>query len=39
MNQELVNVIKIYSMGPHQKLNNYLIGKSKDNIIGILLIY
>ncbi|MBA2123607.1 hypothetical protein B9J78_01495 [bacterium Unc6] len=37
MNQELVNIIKIYSTGTHQELNNYLIGKSKDTLIGILL--
>jgi|GEM_PF-2169620 len=36
MNQELVNVIKIYSTGPHTELSNYLIGKSKDTIIGIV---
>lgn len=36
MNQELVNVIKIYSTGRHQELRDYLIGKSKDTLIGIL---
>ncbi|GAB4541246.1 MAG: hypothetical protein Fur0020_10610 [Thermodesulfovibrionia bacterium] len=36
MNQELANVIKIYSTGTHQELSNYLIGKSKDTLIGIL---
>jgi len=36
MNQELANVIKIYSTGTHSELNNYLIGKSKDTLIGIL---
>jgi hypothetical protein len=36
MNQELANVIKIYSTGSHQELNNCLIGKSKDNLIGML---
>jgi hypothetical protein len=36
MNQELVNVIKIYSTGSHVELSNYLIGKSKDTIIGIV---
>lgn len=36
MNQELANVIKLYSIGSHQELNNYLIGKSKDTLIGIL---
>ncbi len=37
MNQELVNVIKMYSTESHQKLSNYLIGKSKDTIIGMLI--
>lgn len=36
MNQELANVIKIYSTGTHRELSNYLIGKSKDTLIGIL---
>jgi len=36
MNQELANVIKIYTTGTHQELNNYLIGKSKDTLIGML---
>jgi hypothetical protein len=36
MNQELANVIKIYSIGNHSELNNYLIGKSKDTLIGML---
>jgi hypothetical protein len=36
MNQELANVIKIYSMGTHKELSSYLIGKSKDTLIGIL---
>lgn len=36
MNQELSSVIKIYSTGAHQELSNYLIGKSKDTLIGIL---
>ena len=36
MNQELANVIKIYSTGTHKELSNYLIGKSKDTLIGIL---
>lgn len=37
MNQELANVIKIYSIGSHQELSSYLVGKSKDTLIGILL--
>lgn len=36
MNEELANVIKTYSTGSHVELNNYLIGKSKDTIIGML---
>ncbi len=36
MNQELANVIKIYSTGTHQELSTYLVGKSKDTLIGIL---
>jgi len=36
MNQELANVVKLYSTGSHKELSNYLIGKSKDTLIGIL---
>ncbi len=36
MNQELASVIKIYSTGTHKELSNYLIGKSKDTLIAIL---
>jgi hypothetical protein len=36
MNQELANIIKIYSIGSHQELSSYLLGKSKDTLIGIL---
>ncbi|MBI4721980.1 MAG: hypothetical protein HY769_03110 [Candidatus Stahlbacteria bacterium] len=36
MNQELANVIKIYATGEHIELSKYLIGKSKDTLIGIL---
>lgn len=36
MNQELANVIKIYSTGTHQELSSYLVGRSKDTLIGIL---
>lgn len=36
MNQELSNIIKIYTTGSHQQLSSYLIGKSKDTLIGIL---
>lgn len=37
MNQDLANVIKIYSTGKHQDLSRYLVGKSKDALIGMLL--
>ncbi len=37
MNQELINIIKLYSTEDHMKLNSYLLGKSKDNLIGCLL--
>jgi len=37
MNQELANIIKIYSTGTHQELSSYLIGKSKDTLIGTLI--
>ena len=37
MNKELEYVIKIYSTGTHKELSEYLIGKSKDTIIGMLL--
>ena len=36
MNQELANIIKIYSTRSHKELSNYLIGKSKDTLIGTL---
>jgi len=36
MNQELSNIIRIYSTGAHTDLSNYLLGKSKDTLIGIL---
>jgi len=36
MNQELANIIKIYSTGSHQELSSYLLGKSKDTLIGML---
>jgi len=36
MNQELAKVIEIYTTKTHQELSNYLIGKSKDTLIGIL---
>ena len=36
MNQELANIIKIYTTGTHQQLSSYLLGRSKDTLIGIL---
>jgi hypothetical protein len=36
MNQELANTIKIYTTGTHGELGDYLIGKSKDTLIGML---
>ena len=36
MNQELANIIKIYSTGTHPELSAYLIGKSKDTLVGTL---
>lgn len=36
MNQELANIIKIYATGTHKELSGYLIGKSKDTLIGVL---
>ncbi|MEO0116712.1 MAG: hypothetical protein ABIK97_04105 [candidate division WOR-3 bacterium] len=36
MNQELAQVIKMYTTGTHKELSSYLIGKSKDTLIAIL---
>jgi len=36
MNQELVNVIKIYATGTHTELSGYLVSKSKDTVISML---
>jgi len=36
MNQELATVVKIYSTGSHQQLSTYLLGKSKDTLISML---
>ncbi len=36
MNKELVEIIKLYSTGTHGELSSYLIGKSKDTLIGVL---
>lgn len=37
MNNDLVEVLEYYSTKEHKELNNLLIGKSKDNLISILL--
>jgi hypothetical protein len=37
MNQELANVLTLYTTKSHRELNECLIGKSKDNLIGIFL--
>lgn len=36
MNKELAEILKLYSAGTHEELSSYLIGKSKDTLIGIL---
>ena len=36
MNKELVEILKLYSTGTHEELSSYLVGKSKDTLIGIL---
>ncbi len=36
MNQELAHTIKLYATASHWELNNYLIGKSKDTLIAML---
>ncbi|MDR0676966.1 MAG: hypothetical protein LBF97_08035 [Elusimicrobiota bacterium] len=35
MNQDLKEAIKIYAIGSHKELNNFLLDKSKDNLIAI----
>ena len=37
MNLELSEILKLYSTKEHQELNKYLIGKSKDNLISVVL--
>lgn len=37
MNQELSNIIKIYSTKSHKELNKYLVGKSKELLMATLL--
>ena len=36
MNQEVAKVIEIYCTGSHIELSNYLLGKSKDTLIGMI---
>lgn len=36
MNKELVEILKLYSTGTHGELSSYLVGKSKDTLVGIL---
>jgi len=36
MNKELAEILKLYSTGTHGELSSYLVGKSKDTLIGIL---
>lgn len=36
MNKDLIEVIKLYSTASHKELNNFLLDKSKDNLIAIL---
>ena len=35
MNQDLKEAIKLYATKTHKELNNYLLDKSKDNLIAI----
>ena len=35
MNKDLQEAIRIYSIGSHKELNNFLLDKSKDNLIAI----
>jgi len=36
MNKELAEVIKLYAIGSHKEMNNYLLGKSKNDMIALL---
>ncbi len=36
MNKELAEIIKIYATRTDKDLNDYLLGKSKNNLIGVL---
>jgi len=37
MNKELQEILKLYSTGTHQEVSSYVIGKSKDTLIAVLL--
>jgi len=36
MNKELSEILKLYSTGTHEALSTYLLGKSKDTLIAVL---
>ncbi len=36
MNKELAEVIKLYAIGSHKEMNDYLLGKSKNDMIALL---
>ena len=36
MNEDLIRLIKDYAMGRHLEIHNYLLSKSKDNLIAML---
>jgi len=36
MNKELIEVFRLYSTRPHEELSTYLVGKSKDTLISIV---
>ncbi len=36
MNKELAEILNLYSTGTHGELSSYLVCKSKDTLIGIL---
>ncbi len=37
MNRELAEIVKIYATKSHKELNNYLLDRSKDNLIAVLI--
>lgn len=37
MNQELAKTIELYSTKTHEELVTYLVGRSKDNLIAMLI--